>query len=48
MKILSIVALLLLLAMVGLQASCCKHAVKIEKVIDEKRVVFVTTAQLIH
>ncbi len=41
-------ALLLLLVVVGLQLCCCQHAVKIEKIIQERRCHCIVDVAVIH
>jgi hypothetical protein len=48
MKIQVMTALLLLLIVCGQQAFCCQHAIKIEKVIEEKKIEHISAKNLIH
>lgn len=44
----SMVALLLLLVVVGQQICCCKHAIKIEKIVQERRCFCIVDDEKIH
>lgn len=48
MKIKIVIALFLLLVIFGWQLSCCQYAIKIEKVIIERKPEKVSDASLIH
>jgi len=48
MKKKRIVALLLLLVVIGLQVCCSQHAIKIEKVIEERRINSILDINSIH
>lgn len=48
MKIKIVIALFLLVVIFGWQLSCCQYAVKIEKVVIERKVDIVSDKNLVH
>ena len=48
MKIQVIAAFVLLLIVCGQQAFCCQHAIKVEKVIEERKIEHLSAKNLVH